>query len=131
MATTITFYPTSRTPESIAFRLSNDGVVDGAPLVLLKANLLAALMEGPLKEIINRTANLTALHFAGNGAKADFVRINHLAGGFLVQTAPPTDRVECLFVATGLSYAIWSDGGDGGVASSMLLELRLVHSNER
>lgn len=127
MATTITFYPTSRTPDSIIFRLHNDGVVDVAPIVLLKADLLAELASGPLFELINRTADLTALNFDGDAAKADYIRINYMGGGLNASMIPPLDRVECIFVATGLSYAIWTNGA----VSDMLLEMRALHSNER
>lgn len=132
MATTRTIHANSRTPESVVIELANDGAADGAPLELLKADLLAALRPGPLYELINRTADLTALNFAaGNAAKEDFVRITRLAGGLAATVLPPVDVVALYFSATGLMYSIWTNGLDGPVASGLLVELRALHANER
>jgi hypothetical protein len=125
MATTISIVPNSRTPESVVLLLQNNGVVDAVPLVLLKADLMTGLLQGPLRELINRTPDLSVLHCTETGGR--LVRMTEIAGGLNSVLISPSTSVECRFVATGLSYAIFDVNGNSGI----MIELRLLHSNER
>jgi hypothetical protein len=133
MATTLTVIVNSRTPDSVAIFLENDGVKDNPfPNSVARATLLAQLLPGPLKELLNRTADWTAFDFAGGGgAKEDFVRINLLAGGDATLYRWPSDALAVHFAADALEFGIWINGLDGGVHSNLLFELRAVHANER
>jgi hypothetical protein len=130
MPTTIAFSATSATPDSVVFQVTNDGVADFfAPPEISKANLLAALtVEGPLKELIRRTADLTALDFAVPGsAKADFIRLTRIAGGLNASLTPPLSEVVLYFSATGLVYSI----SDAQTPCQLLVEMRAIHGTER
>jgi hypothetical protein len=125
--------PNSRTPYSVVIRVHNDGDDDDPTFLYTRTNLLAALREGPLKELLRRTPDWTYLNFAANGAlpQADYVRITSLAGAINDSLQPPLTSLILRFVADALECSITYNGGEGLDPCDMLVELRMVHSNER
>lgn len=132
MATTATIIDTSRTPESAVVHVVNDGVADMAPVIMLKAALIAALLPGPLKEMISRTADLSVFNFATGAAKSKYIRMTSVVGGLNLAFLPPMTTFVFDFVPTGLEYRLFTASGDAQpIASRILVELRAVHANER
>jgi hypothetical protein len=131
MSTQATVIPNSRTPASVVINVVNDGVIDVLPAQLSRYALLLQLREGPLKELLARTADWTVFNFMSNSAARDTVRFMRIEGGVVGMQNRPDATVLWHFLANSIEYAIFSAPGEIPVPSTLMVELRAVHSNER
>jgi hypothetical protein len=139
MPTTLNIIANSRTPYSVVLSIENlNGAENPPPLpnlsratLIAAANQANALADGSLKELIRRTPDLRVLNQTGPSGKwDDFVRFTTLLGG-LNQTLTPANNTCVLnFILDALEASIASEN-EGPVAAHILVEMRLVHSNER
>jgi hypothetical protein len=130
--TTASVVANSRTPESVAILVENPGTLDDPLLTVSQATLLAQLLEGPLKARLARTADWSVFNApTGPIGLDDVIRLTALAGGLNQEMLPPNNVVTLQFLAAGMAFSIFYDAGDGAAACDLLIEMRLVHSNER
>lgn len=130
--TTAVVVTNSRTPESVAILVENPGAADDPVLAVSQATLLAQLREGPLKALLARTANWSIFNTqTGPAAYDDRIRLTALAGGLNISMVPPTQQCLVRFTAAGMEFSITEYSADAYHACKILIEMRLVHSNER
>lgn len=130
--TTATVVANSRTPESVAILVQNPGAADDPTLTVSQATLLAQLREGPLKAALARTPDWSVFNMqTGPIILDDRIRLTALAGGLNASMRPPTDTCIVRFVAAGMEFSITEYSSDTYHACDLLIEMRLVHSNER
>jgi hypothetical protein len=129
--TTAQVIANSRTPASVGITVTNPGLADDTPFLYTRANLLADLLHGPLRELLARTPDWTVFNdTTGTPAQDDKIRITMLGGGLAFMQIPPTSNAIVVFAADSLNFSLAKED-EGLVACSLLLELRAVHSNER
>jgi hypothetical protein len=130
MPSTATIIANSRTPASAVLQVTNDGVVDQAPVLYTRTNLLAALRAGPLKALLAKTPDWTVFNFMSDTAGGDFLRLTRVEGGLAGFVLPPTTNTILWFVHDAIAFAIFQSG-EGQIASTLLVEIRAEHSEER
>jgi hypothetical protein len=138
MATTLSVIANSRTPYSVVLDISNPNGLEGAPplpnlpraTLVAASNLANALADGPLKELIRRTADLRVLNQTGGDTRMDdFIRFTSVHGNTNAMT-PATNTCVLNFILDALEASIINEN-EGAAAARMMVEMRLVHSNER
>jgi hypothetical protein len=139
MATVLSVIANSRTPLNAVLFITNANGAEGAPPLpnLTRAVLTAAstqanaLADGPLKELIRRTHDLSVFNVVGgNDAANDYIRITCLAGGIDLTLNPPTNTCILNWTHDALEASIASEN-EGAAEGQILVELRLEHSKER
>jgi hypothetical protein len=138
MATTISVKALSRTPYSVVLDIQNGNGQEAAPplpnlpraTLVAAANQVNALADGPLKELIRRTPDLRVLNqLGGNTRMDDFVRFTSVHGSVNAMT-PATNTCILDFTQDALEASIAAEA-EGAAPARMLVEMRLVHANER
>lgn len=130
--TTAVVITNSRTPESVAILVENPGAADDPALTVSQATLLAQLRAGPLKALLTATPDWSIFNTqTGPVEHDDFIRLTALAGGLDLSMVPPTLQCLVQFVAAGMQFSITEYSADAYHACKIMVELRLVHSNER
>jgi hypothetical protein len=126
--TTATVIANSRTPESVVWDVANSGGEDSPTLSVSRTNVLAALLPGPLRERLFRTADWTIFNLGSTGAR--FIRWTAIVGGLDATLQPPLTTAIVIFHADSIEFSLGYDN-EGFVACRLLVEMRAEHSNER
>jgi len=127
MANSAAIVATSRTPYSAVLQASNDGT-PAAPFAYTRTNLLAALLPGPLRALLTKTADWSVFN-AGGGAQSNKLRISSVFGG----TSSDIDYADC---STNVIWAadelqLMCNTVAPSTARVFYIELRCEMSNER
>ena len=130
--TSASVIPTSRTPLSVVLRVDNDGNPDDPILSIPRATLLAQLLEGPLKSRLAHAADWTVFNApTGPVQLDDTIRFTLVEGGLAESRLPPNSVVHLLFAVDSLDLSIEEFSSDANHRCNILVEMRLVHANER
>lgn len=123
MANTISVVANSRTPLSVIIDVNNDGTA-GAPAGLSQAQLLAALLDGPLKTYLSRLAA-----WGDNSNAIGPIRVTEIVGGTTTPVAPTTGAA--LLSWTTAPNALAAALPPNGIAPTRVLwEIRLCATRE-
>jgi hypothetical protein len=128
MANSALLIGSSRTPYSAVIRLSNtDGT--GAAYVFSSSALLAALQNGPLKEVLRRAPAWTVFNPAGIAYNT--LRISQIMGGTTEDITQLTGYILTVnWTANTLELTFNIVGAPSIAPNRMYLELRLLSSAE-
>lgn len=126
MANTATILATSRTPLSVVIQITNDGT-SAASASLTRTNLLAALLAGPLKALLYKTADWST--FVATGTNTHKIRISSILGGTTSDIDIGTNPAVVTWQVDSLDLSF--NPPAPATARSFYIELRALASHEK